>query len=676
MKVDRVLAGNEDRCPAWASEGEDYDPVAGLGSPLERTPVEIEPGRIWNIPERMAGTRAAELVLEAGSLEAFAKERDMEVEDVAESFARLRLQYDYEYWCACCVTIKNKDGDLQPLTLNPPQRKSLAARERQRLAGAPIRQIELKHRQYGSTTEKNAYVAWHQLVRRRGFDAYVLSLQQGQAARIVARYNRLVEHYPLPVAENTRAALTPYQGLQNTKAVEGRDCFLAIGSAKNPNAPSGETIQGALISEVGKMGDTAHQGATKLITNVTSMVPQRPGTLLLIESTAEESGTWFKEEVEKARQGQGGYEFTFVSWMEDPSCTYPLDGIDTRAFVRSWDDYEETLWERGATLQQIHWWRREERQKPSRYKMLQENPTTPSEAFQHDARRVLPPHYVQTARRVQQEPSKRGRLVSNAQTGSEAFREITFEEDPSGSLVIWREPGDTYNGLLEEGACYRRRYVAASDVGPGQSEGADYHDTIVLDRAPVLFGGMPEIVCEWHGHLDVDLYAWAAARLAYWYGKAFWAIEVNSLAKKTAEVPSPDFGLTVMDEIKGAYPNLYQREVFDSVKQELTKKAGWHTNKNTKGIMVSALTKALRGFYEQTEEEGESEHGYVERSSQALNEMDSFLHVDGRMEAAPKKHDDRVDTRGIALHLHQDQPPPVKVEPQERRERPKSMATF
>jgi len=235
---------------------------------------------------------------------------------------------------------------------------------------------------------------------------------------------------------------------------------------------------------------------------------------------------------------------------------------------------------------------------------------------------------------------------------------------------VWRRPGDTYNGLLdpwlEQEGRLANRYCAFSDVGPGQSVDADYSVTAILDRAPLLFGGWPEIVAEWRGHEDPDRYAWIAAQLCAWYDTAYWAPEVNSYeAEKEMDERAPDYGVTVIDEVKHVYPNLYHRRVHDKDEDEYTKKAGWFTTKKTKQLIISALTRHLRGA-KRSQDDEEAEHAYVERHHRACTEMSHFQHIEGKMRAPKGKKDDEVIVRGGLCHLSQKMPAPSVKAPMDR----------
>jgi hypothetical protein len=332
--------------------------------------------------------------------------------------------------------------------------------------------------------------------------------------------------------------------------------------------------------------------------------------------------------------------------------------------VAGLSDYHRALvTEHGAALEQVAWYVDAEAEKPEPWMMRQENPTTPAEAFQYGERRRFAPPVVHAARKTVREPMRRGRLRAEALTGPGAFRGLRWEDDPRGELRLWRPPTDTYGGLLSLSKYrYAHAFCAAMDIG-GVWEGADYTVVPVLDRRPGVFGGWPEIAAEWHGHLDQDLAAWEAARLAYWYDRALLGVEVNSLREDQgdeADGLEPEHSHTVLDAIAGAYPHLYRRRVYDKASGVHTDKLGWHANRQSKPRAIDLLAAALREGCEATAT-GEGA-GYVEREAGACDELDSYLVTDkGAMAAAPGKKDDRIMARAILMVLHHEMPPCVAV---------------
>lgn len=691
MSASAILAENARRTARLLAP---YDPLTGAGSLEARVPVGVLGGSAVRVPAPMMEQPAVQALARAGSIEALADRTGHDVAALLEDFTRLRFRYDYEYWCATCVRIEIKEieeGDVgaendvtKPLVLNLPQRLSLHDREKQRLAGQPVRQIEVKHRQYGSTTEKAAYLAWHQNVLLRGFNTYIVSLEKGGAAVLTRKYDVLARHYPPAVGTIT------FKGVQNapsTMLVEERGGRISVASVTNPQAPSGDTAHGVLISEAGKMRSGTVQDAGRLMTNLMSLVPMRAGTCVLVESTAEASGQWFKRQVEKAQASavpgakrSTNLALTFTSWTSDARCTMPLSearqgGVipAPEDWIAAWSEEERAQWDAGATLEGMAWYAAKAADYDDPSEMKQENPTTVEEAFQTSSNRIFAPRLVALARKSVRAPLMRGRLVADGFTGAGAFSGLRFERSAGGPVSVWRLPGDTLGGVLEipSGANLKHRYCAASDVGPGMSKSADFSHTVVLDRAWRLFGGHAEVAATWHGHEDPDLYAWQAAQLAYWYERALWAIEVNSMPRLSRDEQSPDFGLTALDEIMIDYPNLYMREAgWDDLMNRPVTRAGWHTSRTTKQLLVTALKKALRGLMPDAPDQAPA---YTEREHEACAEMDVFVAVGRTMGAEQGRKDDRVVARGIALHLDQTMPAPEIVlprKPRKRRPRP------
>jgi len=536
------------------------------------------------LPEEMRDHKGVQAIWEAGSTKVLAEKRGVSHEDVLTGLRLTRRKYDFEWWCAAVARIEDKKGRVVPFLLNRPQRQYAYHLEKQRLQGEPVRSILLKHRQWGATTLSYTYLAWHQIERQDRQDAWFVGLDTDGARDVLARYDLIRERYPLGDLD-----IRPYAAMRNTRVILQRDCTLSVGTVQRPNAPSGRTPQLMHLFEVGKWPSNKTVSAEKVVTNMESMLVDEPGTVSIIESTMQSgTGVYFKELCDRARHGESAYDFLFVSTFDDPQYWLaPGDGRplksydpeDVRSFVSRWDEDLRRYWEHaGATLEQLNWYA-QQRTKPGYivepWRLKEEFPVFVDEAFQSGEKRVFPQSYIDPARQSCEEPARQGRLYGAAQTGPKALEDIQFESDARGELKVWRTPGDSYNGLLDQWLSKDgrlvNRYCAFSDVGPGQSADSDYSVTGILDRGPLLFGGWPEIAAEWRGHEDPDLYAWRAARLCRWYDGAYWGIEVNSYeTEKEMDERSPDYGLTVVDAVKH-HCNLYHRRVWDKDQQEYTK---------------------------------------------------------------------------------------------------------
>lgn len=631
-----------------------YDPVTGQGSLIPRTPFQLA-GITLYIPASMAANPLCRLIAKKGIAGA-AAELQLNEAETLELFVQVRCKFDYEFWAYTCAHIKNKKGQVVPFRFNLSQRKSIAEREQLRAEGRPVWQLELKDRQYGSSTEKNAYLFWLQNVVYEGHNSYIISLDKDVVIDIVDRYQRIAENYP---AFMPRIRMKGYRGARNTIQIEGKESFIYLGSVERPNAPSGRTVQHVLISEAGKMKSTLVKSAETLITNIVSLVPEERYTTLLIESTAEQSGRWFREECMKALRGESGYHLTFINWITNEDKWKGKLQLNSRPvsaaeFIESFTLEEWGLWAAGASLEQINWYKIRAKRYPNEWQMKQENPTYPHEAFQTAGTRYFKIDYVRNMEAAVRAPKAIGNIISDGNQGEKAFENIRFEPAKNGRVWIWEFPED----IAVPGSVVNHQTAAFMDIG-GRSEKSDKHAATIINRFWMLEMGIPEVVAEYRGNLDLDLAAWEVAKLAYWYHKALLAIEVNTIINKQAREGNyeGEGSLAIMNEINQVYPNLYARTVPDNRDANRgLKKLGFHMNPATKVMLYTSLNAALRDY------------GYVERSTRAIHEMNSCILNEGRIEAMQGEHDDLLDTRAGAYWLATDyMRPPEVITPQTRK---------
>jgi hypothetical protein len=241
---------------------------------------------------------------------------------------------------------------------------------------------------------------------------------------------------------------------------------------------------------------------------------------------------------------------------------------------------------------------------------------------------------VQSARKTCKEPKFIGNLYAKGEKGKDALREIRFEDEGQGHLRVWAKPNNPNPEFT-----LRRRYCAFVDIG-GRTDEADYSVVSVFDRYWMMYGGGPERVATWRGHLDQDLFAWVAARLAKWYDNALLAVEVNSLRYNKNEDTEGQHYKTILNEISKVYRNLYTRSDPEKVKQGLPTRYGFHMNGSDKDMIITTLNGALR------------DESYVERDYIAADEMDAFeFKENGKMGAKEGMHDDVLVTTAGGVWL-------------------------
>jgi hypothetical protein len=143
-------------------------------------------------------------LIKAESIEAFYTQEfgdgfcQEEKEKIISQFIRLRIRFDFPFWAALLAYIKNKEGgeDVH-FRLNRPQRKLIKRLEKMRLAGKPIRLILLKARQWGGSTATQIYMAWLQLVHRKGLNSLIVGHVLNASSEVKDMFDRLIGEYPV-----------------------------------------------------------------------------------------------------------------------------------------------------------------------------------------------------------------------------------------------------------------------------------------------------------------------------------------------------------------------------------------------------------------------------------------------------------------------------------------------
>jgi hypothetical protein len=209
-----------------------------------------------------------------------------------------------------------------------------------------------------------------------------------------------------------------------------------------------------------------------------------------------------------------------------------------------------------------------------------------------------------------------GDLFADAPKGPGCLKNIRFEECKNGPLWLWARP---------DPAPIRHRYGLFADIG-GRSLGADKSVIRVIDRFWMMHKGKPEMVATFRTNMDQDLFAWKAVQVAMYFNKGLLAVESNSLRKEEGE---GDHFLTILDEIVEYYDNLFSRTSPDSIRQGAPAKYGFHTNSQSKPMIIDRHNAALR------------DEEYIECDNRACDEMDTYeIKANGNYGAVEGCHDD------------------------------------
>ena len=668
-KIAGLLAENDRRNEVMFAK---FDPVTGEGSIGERVRVEIADFAIpvqW-LPVEMMEIPLVKKLVKAGSIDNFlssvlhVEPNEDDHTKVSRTLIRLRFKHDFPFWTATLVYIHNKDAGKDVLfRLWYPQRILVSRFEEKRKAGKPIRLILLKARQWGGSTTTQLYMAWLQFFHKKGLNSLIIAHQGTASDEIKDMFDLMIKKHPVEFLHKMGEAYSENEpklvGVGksgSTHRVPQRECKIKVGTAERPNGCRGGAYSLVHLSEVGLWQKTDGKSPEDIVRSACSGILARPYTMIVMESTANGTGNFFHREYSAAADPKvySQYEALFIAWFQIEHYSLPFNSAgELRAFAEKLYEnrnnaytpsnreesgrYLWSLWEKGASLEAIHWYVYERAGKNDFAVMAAEYPSDDVEAFVHSGMRVFDQYLVKRFEPYCREPKYIGEVYADADEGEEALSNLRFREDRQGLLSIWAKP-ETFDGYEVTG-----RYLTVVDVG-GRSNKADWSVIVVFDRLSMIDGSEPpSVVAQWYGHCDIDRLAWRAAQIAAYYNNSLLVIESNTLEThdKERQVEGGDQSQYILNQISDIYPNLYARKQSeDEIREGMPRKYGFHTNVATKPMIISTLVKVIR------------DRLYIERDQRCLDEYNTYERKkNGAYGAIVGKHDDLLMTRAIGLHI-------------------------
>lgn len=452
---------------------------------------------------------------------------------------RLRIQYDFEYWCWRCVKIIDKmTGRLIPFVLNRPQRKLLAEMESQRLNNEPVRIILLKARQWGGSTLVQVYIAWWQIVRTKGKNSIIVGHKRNSSFAIKQMFRNIIANYPQELLDDGVEGIT-LKNVPDSKDIQeigSRDCSICLTSSYSPDSARGLNLSFAHLSEVAFWNANRNIDPNDLIRTVTGTIPLAPGTIIVMESTANGTNSFFYNECQRAKEGLSAFKFVFVPWNEIE--IYHKD-LDEGFNLDNCDEYEKALLEKGCTLEQVYWYHEKRKEFSEHNLMKAEFPSDDREAFENSMEYVFSQH-------------EQEQIVENAK------EPIKLNGD---GVKIWLEPKQVKP--LQE---YYNEFPGVSFKYPTTPRKSDYIAVLTIgsdcdERFPSVLSvwekskdSLPRLAAQWVGVKHLNILAVMAINLARQYNNAMLAIENNDIF---ASENSRQQGTFVKNELFLKYNNLY-----------------------------------------------------------------------------------------------------------------------
>ena len=514
-----------------------------------------------------------------------------------------------------CLKIKTKSGTVVPFRLNDAQRKLYAVAKRQQDAGKPVRLIILKARQIGFSTLTEGLI-FHACATRRNVNALIVAHREDATANLFRMSKLFYDELPAPVKPMLRASNAQELVFENPsklrserEARPGLRSRIRCATAGGRGIGRSDTLQCVHLSEYAFWPDGA-DGKASTLAGILQAVPSLPGTMVVIESTANGFED-FKERWDAAVAGENDFEPVFFAWFENPDYAMPVvPGTE-------WTPEEREL--RDAyrlTDEQLQWrrWCIANNCGGSLDMFRQEYPASPGEAFLHSGTGVF--DNEQIVLRLERLPSPAGR-------GEFANGEWTKSE--TGAITLYELP--------EEGV----PYVLGGDTA---GEGSDYFTAIVIDNVS------GRIVAKLRQKYSEPEYVRQIYALGRFYNDALVAIETNFST----------YPVMKLQEME--YPNQYSREREDTYTRQMRKSYGFRTDRQSRPRAIANLVEVF------------SSHPEWFTDRELLEEMLTFCYnEDHRPEALAGKHDDLVMGAAITYAVRHQQRMTVLTEPEKPREK-------
>ncbi len=511
--------------------------------------------------------------------------------------------WDHPEFCRHSLRIRNLIGSTVPMELSPGQLKLHKAIHRQKLAGKPVRLVVLKTRRSFFTAGVCAEM-FHDVAFNPGRKGLIIADQYEPAGLEAFDYLVQFQTNYVPFGPPGATLRLPPLDKDTQQQLEwGNQAGISVLSAQGGDVGRGGGVHFLLGDEV-----AFWRAAGKTLTAVLNMVPKRPNTTVILQSTANGYGGEFYELCMKAQdpRNDSGWEFLFFGWLEHPEYRAKVD--DPAKLQASLNRDERALQEiHHATLEQIAW-RRNQIATECRGKVElfdQEYPLTPDVAWLSHGRPAL--DQLGLSRMKASDPSV-GEL-KRIEQGPITRLAFMRNEHGHGPLAVWRTPQAGTN------------YIIGADPSQGKDASSDKRGTDPDYSVAFVADYSLDQVAMLRERIRPAAFAEYLAELAKWYNFAYIVPESN------------DAGF-IDALMRTGYPlELIYRQENDpkKMRERIAGPAdlGFQTNPLTRNWLITALDDNIR------------RNTLNLRSSVAIMECRSMvIKPNGKAEARDGAHDD------------------------------------
>lgn len=510
----------------------------------------------------------------------------------------------------CCLEyiqrflkIVDKKGRIIPFALNAPQRRLYEAVRQQWNAGKPVRIIILKARQMGFSTLTEGIIFW-MAATAHNVRCMIVAHTDEATGNLFQMSKRFYENLPKRLRPLLRGSNA--QELHFDRPAKYKGESPGLGSRIRCATAGGQGIGRSHTLKALHLSEFAFWPGDKLATliGLLQAVPDEPGTLIIIESTAngyEEFKKQWDRAVEDQREGREGFIPIFFAWHEMQEYRRAVPP----GFQRTPEEQQlaETF---GLDDEQLAWrrWCISNNCGGDLNKFRQEYPSTPDEAFIATGQCVFDKDVlVRRREQVRKDNWIRGsfRLEYGEDGKVKSWRWV---EDPAGVVRIRVMP--------ERGV----PYVIGGDTA---GTGSDSFVGQVLDNRT---GAQVAVLQHRTGE---RAYAEQMYCLGHFYNQALIGIETNYST----------YPQLCLEEL--GYRKFYVRQRLDTYTGKTMDAFGFETTASSRPLVIDGLKDVFRGDPE------------LVQDFETLGEMLTFVYNEKwRPEAERGEHDDLVMALAIA----------------------------
>ena len=498
---------------------------------------------------------------------------------------RRKLYDEFNFYSKSALKIRTKDGDIRNLNLKPAQLLLQEAVDKQMAAEGKVRVIILKARQQGLSTYVGGYLYFN-VSQRKACKAMVVTHHSDSTRALFDMTKRYHENCPELLKPHTKYSS------RRELTFDVLDSSFVVATAGGESIGRGETLTHVHASELAFWQKST---ALENWNGMTQAVPNKKGTAIFVESTANGVSGIFYDLWKGAVDGTNGYVPVFIPWFMDPEYREPVPSNfeitpEETDLCKKYDlDNEQLMFRRRKIAQN------------GIELFQQEYPAEPNEAFISTGRPVFNPQTLQEDLGAAPDPKQRLALEGD-----------DWLENVRGELTLYRtiDPGE--------------KYTIGADVAMGV-RGGDYSVAQVLDSKK-------RQVATYRAQVHPDYFATVLYRLGEFFNFAYIIVENNSHGILTCTRLDKDM----------AYPNFYTEIQVDKLTDKETVKLGFTTTSKTKPLIIDELRAAVR------------EKKITLNDKVTIREMLTYIvNNSGGMEAEAGCFDDCVMSLALANHIHE-----------------------